>query len=206
MSTAQMIAALTVLIAFQAQAANVAEPEMVRIPGKNYEIGKYELSQASWRAVMGDNPSKFAQCGDTCPVEQVSWNDIQKFIRGLNVVTGKQYRLPTDAEWVYACQGGSPSAYCGGDELDALGWYDANSLYRTHPVGQKQANGYGLYDMSGNVWEWVSDCSAGGCASNGVRGGSWYDEAKLARATLRGNNNAADRFGNFGFRLSRTIP
>lgn len=181
-------------------------PVMVRIPGKNYEIGKYEVTQGEWRAVMGSNPSKFTRCGDACPVEQVNWADVDEFIKKLNARTGKQYRLPTEAEWAYACDGGSQNEYCGGNDLNAVGWYTDNSAYQTHQVGQKQANGYGLYDMSGNVWEWVNDCWAADCAAHVVRGGSWYDEPPLARAAIRGGDDGAYRNGNFGFRLARTLP
>ncbi len=185
---------------------HIIVPEMVRIPGKPYELGKHEVTQGEWRLVMKDNPSKFSRCGDFCPVEQVNWNDTQEYIQKLNAITGKQYRLPTEAEWLYACYAGSHSEYCGGNDLGVVGWYADNSIYQTHPVGQKQPNGFGLYDMSGNVWEWTSDCWAADCAARVVRGGSWFDDPLLARAAIRGGENPADRYGNFGFRLARTLP
>ena len=178
---------------------------MVHIPGKNYEMGQYEVTQHEWKAVMGNNPSKFGDCGDNCPVERVSWDDIQVFLKKLNAKTGKQFRLPTEEEWEYACNGGSHAKYCGGDSIDAIGWHVGNSGGRTHPAGQKQANGYGLYDMTGNVWEWVSDCWSKNCTYRVFRGGAW---------SIPGDMLDADRYGNkptmrgeeIGFRLARTLP
>jgi formylglycine-generating enzyme required for sulfatase activity len=208
------------------QAAYIAKgPEMIAIPGKNYEMGKYEVTQAEWRAIMGSNPS-YIHCEprtltncevDKNPVDQVSWNDIQEFLQKLNTQTGKQYRLPTEAEWEYACYGGQGSqggmfsgptypTYCGGENLDVVGWYADNSGGKSHPVGQKQANGYGLYDMTGNVWEWMSDCREDDCARRVVRGGSWYYYPQIARASDRNRSGAANRVIYGGFRLARTLP
>jgi formylglycine-generating enzyme required for sulfatase activity len=181
-------------------------PAMVRIPGKSYEIGKYEVTQAEWRSVMGNNPSKFGNCGDTCPVEKVSWEDTQAFIEKLNAKTGRQYRLPTEAEWEYACYGGSQSEYCGGNDVDAVAWTDSKGNEQTHPVGQKQANGYGLYDMSGNVMEWTNDCWEGNCAQRVFRGGSWINDPRGVRASYRIRFVTSIRNGSGGFRLARTIP
>ena len=185
------------------------DPAMVLIPGKNYELGTYEVTQKEWREVMGSNPSRFSSCGDVCPVESVSWNDIQEFFRKLNARTGKQYRLPTEAEWEYACYGGNQTKYCGGNDPDAVAWYDKNSGITTHPVGQKQANGFGLYDMSGNVWEWMQDESNGGRA---LRGGSWGDglDSYYLRAAFRGifadPMSRGNGYGHDGFRVARTLP
>jgi formylglycine-generating enzyme required for sulfatase activity len=185
---------------------SVMIPAMVPIPGKNFEIGKYEVTQAEWRSVMDSNPSKFPNCGDSCPVEKVSWDDTQLYIQKLNAVTGKQYRLPTEAEWEYACYGGIQSEYCGGNDVDAVAWTDSKGNEQTHPVGQKQANGYGLYDMSGNVMEWTNDCWEGNCTQRVFRGGSWINDPRDARVSYRIRFITSIRNGSGGFRLARTLP
>lgn len=191
----------------------------VRI-GYAFELGKTEVTQGLWQAVMGENPSGFNKCGDDCPVENVSWDDIQRFLKRLNRKTGKEYRLPSEAEWEYACRAGGNDTYCGGNDLNKLGWYEGNSGKETSPVGSKQANAWGLYDMSGNVWEWVQDCKAGydstptdgsayeggGCDRRMLRGGSCYFEPQSARAAYRNISDPANRNVNFGFRLARTLP
>ncbi|MFH0871486.1 MAG: SUMF1/EgtB/PvdO family nonheme iron enzyme [bacterium] len=142
-------------------------------------LGKYEVTQAQWRAIMTNNPSKHQNCDD-CPVEGVYWNDAQEFLRRLNQRSGTTgYRLPTEAEWEYACRAGSGGTYSFGDDPGRLGeyaWYSDNSGGKTHPVGQKRPNAWGLYDMHGNVYEW--------CKSTYwmvVRGGSWEDGTWHAR-------------------------
>jgi formylglycine-generating enzyme len=181
----------------------------------DFFIGKYEVTQGQWLKVMGNNPSRFNRCGDDCPVEQVSWSDTQEFIRRLNSLTGKKYRLPTEAEWEYACKsGGKDDTYCGGNDSDAVTWYDRNSAGRTHPVGQKQPNGLGIYDMSGNVWEWVQDWKGEYLGSNQQdptgptlsstrvrRGGSWQYGAGQSRAGWRSSGYPDDRALDLGFRL-----
>ena len=188
-----------------------------------FAMGKTEVTQGQWKALMDNNPSKYADCGDNCPVEQVSWDDAQAFIRKLNEKTGKQYRLPAEAEWEYACRAGGQQEYCGSDNPDTVGWYGAlskpagNSGKMTNPVGQKQANAFGLHDMSGNVWEWVEDsyhdsyngAPADGSARQGdgalrvPRGGSW---SYLQRAAKRSGSAPAFRYSTIGFRLARTLP
>jgi formylglycine-generating enzyme required for sulfatase activity len=181
----------------------------------NFFMGRHEVTQGQWRRVMGDNPSYFKSCGDDCPVEQVSSTDARDFIRRLNQLSGASYRLPTEAEWEYACRsGGKEQRYCGGEQLDVLGWHELNSGGKTHPVGTKQANSLGLYDMSGNVWEWVEDLKApyaprrqqdpAGPATGSTRvrrGGSWQYGTPQARATWRSSGYPDDRALDIGFRL-----
>lgn len=142
--------------------------EMIPIPGRDFEIGRTEVTQQQWQAVIGKNPSRFK--GDNLPVDTVSWNDVQLYLSKLNEMTGKQYRLPTEAEWVFACYGGKKTKYCGSDNLDDVAWYDDNSASRTRPVGGKKASAYGLYDMTGNVREWVRDGDKGRRVLLGGRG------------------------------------
>jgi formylglycine-generating enzyme required for sulfatase activity len=189
----------------------------------DFYIGKYEVTQAQWSAIRGNNPSYSSNCGDNCPVEQVSWNDIQEFIRELSQQTGKTYRLPTEAEWEYAAQsGGKSEKYAGTSseaELGDYAWYDKNSGSKTHPVGQKKPNGLGIYDMTGNVWEWCSDWYDESYyknspkdnpqgPSNGsarvLRGGSWYGYAWTTQASYRNSVLPYGRYGYLGFRLART--
>lgn len=193
-----------------------------RVTLKPFAIGKTEVTQAQWQAVMGTNPSNFTGCGDTCPVEQVSWDDAQAYIKKLNAKTGKNYRLPTEAEWEYACRAGTEFEYCGGDTVDSVSWNDINSgsfFFNTpHPVATKQANAFGLYDMSGNVWEWVEDTyhpSFEGAPTDGsartdgsmrvLRGGSWGYEPKFGRASARIRFSTSFRYYSHGFRLARSV-
>lgn len=182
-----------------------------------FEMGKYEVTQLQWRAIMGSNPGNFKGC-DQCPVERISWNDVQEFIRKLNAKNnGYNYRLLTEAEWEYAARAGTTGDYAG--DLDSMAWYDKNSSNKTHPVGMKQPNAWGLYDMHGNVWEWVQDWydanyykSSPGVdpkgASSGsdrvVRGGGWSLTAVYCRAANRKWLTPDDRFYDIGFRLIRT--
>jgi formylglycine-generating enzyme required for sulfatase activity len=183
----------------------------------SFYMSKYEVTQKQWRDIMGTNPSHFSGC-DNCPVEQVSWNDIQTFLQELNTKTGKNYRLPTEAEWEYAARGGKSYKYAGSDNIGSVAWYSDNSDSKTHLVGQKSANGYGLYDMSGNVWEWCQDVwhdSYSGAPQNGtawltggdsrrvLRGGSWGSLGSVSRVAYRFRFDPSDRYDYLGFRLAR---
>ena len=181
----------------------------------DFYIGKYEVTQAQWEAVMGKNPSYFK--GYNRPVENVRWIDIQEFIEKLNAKTGKKYRLPTEAEWEYAARGGNQSKgykYSGSNDIGSVAWYTDNSSRQTRPVGQKQPNELGLYDMSGNVREWCSDrygsYSIGSQTNptgpaNGsdrvLRGGSWCNYAGSCRVSYRYSYLPLIPSGDYGFRL-----
>ena len=180
-----------------------------------YYIGETEVTQGLWKAVMGNNPSFFK--GDNLPVERVSWDDCQVFIAKLNRLTGKKFRLPTEAEWEYAARGGNKSShtqYSGSSSLDDVAWYLNNSGNKTHPVKTMEANELGIYDMSGNVWEWCQDWK--GSYSSGVqnnptgpesgsrrvsRGGSWFNFTRHCRSSYRIYNTPGNRIDTLGFRL-----
>lgn len=220
---------------------NIDEPDMVTVQGgrfamgsnennnekpihnvtlSSFKIAKYETTLAQWQMVMGSNPSGRKDCMD-CPVTAVGWDDIQIFIKKLNTLTGKNYRLPTEAEWEYAARGGTKSKkfeYAGSNDVNAVAWTFANSSLTTHPVGQKEANELGIYDMSGNVFEWCND---------------WYDENYYAKSPVndpkgpptgphrvcRGGNVASEPaksrvayrnpfklgYGTLGFRLASSL-
>ena len=164
---------------------------------------------------MGKNPSKFK--GDNLPVEQVSWNDCQKFISKLNNITGKTFRLPTEAEWEYAARGGKKSRgyqYSGSNNLSDVAWYVGNSWSKTHAVGSKQANELGIYDMSGNVWEWCQDwygkysssshtnpTGANSGSDRVFRGGGWDISARFCRSSYRYFITPDDHCNFLGLRL-----
>lgn len=186
-----------------------------------FAIGRYEVTQGQWLAVMGKNPAYFKK-GANFPVEQITWPEAQNFIARVNELTGRKFRLPSEAEWEYAARsGGKKELYAGGGNLEALGWYDRNAGSSTHPVGAKQPNGLGIYDMSGNVGEWVQDWYAGdfyklsprnnpvgplgGCYGRVIRGGGWNIDAGLARATNRDRYEPTNRFAAVGFRLAYSI-
>lgn len=190
----------------------------------DFYMGETEVTQELWNAVMGSNPSRFK--GDERPVETVSWNDCQEFIQRLNRLTGKTFRLPTEAEWEYAARGGNKNRgykYAGGNDINAVAWYAVNSYdkgsgnpdYGTHPVKGKSPNILGLYDMIGNVWEWCSDWkgsygnssqtnpegpSSGSCRV--LRGGGWDTDALFCRVAHRYYWTPDVHCASFGFRLS----
>ena len=182
----------------------------------DFFMGKYEVTQGQWETVMGENPSYFG--GKDRPVERVSWDDVQEFIDKLNDKEGRKiYRLPTEAEWEYACRAGTTTEYFFGDDEDKLGeyvWYDDNSGNKTHPVGKKKPNPWGLYDMYGNVWEWCQDLygdypkgkiiNPKGPDSGSYRvfrGGSWGHSAVSCRSANRSNWEPDYRYSLLGFRL-----
>ena len=185
----------------------------------DYYMGKYEVTQALWEAVMGSNPSYFK--GDNLPVEKMSWKDCQRFISKLNSMTGRKFRLATEAEWEYAARGGKKSRsyqYSGSSNISDVAWYDGNSVNKTHPVGTKQANELGIYDMTGNVWEWCSDwygfyssssqtnpTGADSGSSRVFRGGSWYGNARYCRLSFRDCTPPDCRGYNLGLRLALSV-
>jgi formylglycine-generating enzyme required for sulfatase activity len=183
-----------------------------------FAIGKYEVTQGQWQAVMGSNPSHFNTCGLDCPVERVSWNDAQDFVRRLNQRTGQNYRLPSEAEWEYAARAGTTTAYYWGDRFDGN---RANNGHRTVQVGSYLANAFSLHDLHGNVGEWVQDlwhANYAGAPSDGtawitdgdharrvLRGGSWSDAPQLLRSAFRLRGAPDYRNFNTGFRIARTF-
>jgi formylglycine-generating enzyme required for sulfatase activity len=182
-----------------------------------FYIGKFEVTQEEWQAIMGPNPSNFIACGTNCPVEKVSWNDVQNFISQLNTQSGKNYRLPTEAEWEYAARsGGLNQRYSGTDDVSVIGsyaWYSGNSSQTTHTVGTKQPNSLGIYDMSGNVFEWVSDLYGPYLTAPTTvfyRGGSWaasgYGFAQTLRTTYRDKASNTYKSDILGFRLASSTP
>jgi len=193
---------------------------------KGYYMQATEVTQGQWRAIMGDSPSYFKDCGDDCPVEKVSWYDAQEFIKKLNDKEGTdKHRLPTEAEWEYACRAGSTTAFanggitekeCGCDpNLDAIGWYCGNSEAQPHPVAQKKPNAWGLYDMHGNVWEWCQDWYGDYLLGNVTdpkgplsgkhrvfRSGGWGINAEGCRSAYRLRNKPGNRYHFGGFRVT----
>lgn len=174
----------------------------------SFSIGKYEVTQKEWKALMGNNPSEFKR--DDLPVENVSWNDCQVFIRKLNSLTGRNFRLPTEAEWEYAARGGNRSngyKYSGSNNINAVAWYEGNSRGKTHNVGTKGSNELGLHDMSGNVWEWTSSkwCSDYSHPQNSSsfvsRGGGWSFIARYCYVSRRDFGGASYRNCSLGLRL-----
>lgn len=172
----------------------------------NITIGKYEVNQGQWKAMMGSNPSHFFACGDDCPVENISWNDVQEFIEKINQRTGKRYRLPSRIEWMAACLAGQRSQFCGSDNVNMVAWFDENLENKTHQVGTKNPNDFGLYDMSGNVEEWVQDCYHEDCRNGNIGlGGSFTDSRKRVMAGTGGQVNRNTRVNSYGFRLVRDL-
>ena len=182
----------------------------------DFYIGETEVTQTLWKTVMGSNPSNFV--GDNLPVEQVSWEDCQAFITKLNAMTGQTFRLPTEAEWEFAARGGKKSQgrkYSGSNDINLVAWYYNNSGDKTHEVGKKTANELGIYDMTGNVWEWCQDWfgnysdeaqtnpTGSETGSDRVlRGGSWGGLARNCRVSIRYSRSPSFRYYYIGLRLA----
>ena len=205
-----------------------SEKPLHKVRLDSFYMGKYPVTQALWLAVMrGKNPSRFI--GDNRPVEQVSWDDAQAFIQKLNEQTGRNYRLPTEAEWEYAARGGIYSAgflYAGSDKLKEVGWYEENSGGESHEVGFKLPNELGIHDLSGNVFEWCEDwyggsayyetCRKAGLVENPtgpksgssrvMRGGYWGDDARYCRVSCRNHYSPGDRDLQYWLPPCRVLP
>jgi formylglycine-generating enzyme required for sulfatase activity len=184
-----------------------------------FAMGKFEVTQGQWQAVMGSNPSRFSNCGMNCPVENVSWNDVQEFVRRLSQRTGQNYRLPSEAEWEYAARAGTATAYFWGDGFDDQRANSGSST--TVAVGRYPANAFGLHDMHGNVWEWVEDVwhnnytgapsdgsariTGGNQAQRVLRGGSWFNSQQILRSANRLRFAPNNGFYGTGVRIARTF-
>lgn len=188
---------------------------------EGFYMGIYEVTQAQWRQIMGNNPAVFRIFNNSAqrPVEYISWNECQEFIKKLNQKGKGFFRLPTEAEWEYACRAGTNTAYFWGDKMAENGnskyaWANSRSMAMTHPVGTKLPNPWGLYDMSGNVWEWCSDWF--GAYNKGpstdpkgpqtgshkvFRGGSWYDFYESHRSANRHKHGVDEKYAAIGLRL-----
>ncbi|MGA3208621.1 MAG: SUMF1/EgtB/PvdO family nonheme iron enzyme [Syntrophales bacterium] len=188
----------------------------------NFYIGKYVVTQGQWKKIMGTNPSHFKNCGDDCPVEMISWTDVQTFVAELNNLSKQKYRLPTEAEWEYAAREGGKMVKWAGtsseNKLSEYAWYEVNAAEKTHPVGQKKPNALGIYDMTGNVWEWTSDLYGESFYQKStrdnpqgpdegnervLRGGCWLDRAADIRTAQRFFFAPKSSFKSIGFRLVR---
>lgn len=200
--------------------SNDKEKPVRTLQMKSFSLGKYEVTQAEWVAIMGENPSESE--GKDLPVDHVSWEMAQSFVEKLSKLTGKKYRLPSEAEWEYAARAGTSKEYYDSDEiasLDAHAWFNANSDKEAHAVGQKKPNRFGLYDMHGNVWEWTQDCwnpnyqgapatqtawEEGNCESRVNRGGSWFNVARMLRSAFRSRFSSSLKSPYFGVRVARS--
>jgi formylglycine-generating enzyme required for sulfatase activity len=219
-------------------------PEMVMIPAGSFEmgsseskdekpvrrvnlgaflLGRTEVTQVQWQAVMGSSPSYFKQCGADCPIENISWNDAQEFARKLTEKTGKNYRLPSESEWEYAARAGNPGNWSFGDDqwqLKEYAWFSTYSGAMTHPVAQKRPNAFGLFDMHGNAWEWVQDVYhenyqgapadgsawvSGDQALRVLRGGAWISFSGSLRSASRSQFAPDYRDYGTGLRIARAL-
>jgi len=211
--------------------ASDEEAPQHRVQLSAFQLGKTEVTLGQFKQfiaaagrtdLVNDYFIKYNRFGDNAPVTMVSWNDAQAFIAWLNQADGKGWRLPSEAEWEYACRAGGNHTYCGSNDVGSVAWYRVNSGERPRAVATKQPNAWGLHDMSGNVWEWVQDWyhdSYRGAPSDGsawtsggrqeyrvLRGGSWIIDASYSRAAIRRDNSPGYRINIYGFRVARTAP
>ncbi|MBF0183267.1 MAG: formylglycine-generating enzyme family protein [Magnetococcales bacterium] len=186
----------------------------------SFRLARTEVTQAQWRKVMGEDPADLQakECGDDCPVESVAWDDVQEFLKKLNSMGEHKFRLPTEAEWEYACRsGGKEESYSGGSDPDKVAWHESNSGRHVHPVGKMAANGFALHDMSGNVMEWVQDIYGAYAAAAATdplvesggsdrvfRGGFFSSVHRQLRCTMRNKNSSSLKVPTIGFRLAMT--
>ncbi len=198
---------------------------VVTLPG--FAMGRTEVTHRQWRAVMGRDLNFVNKCGADCPVTSLNWDDTQQFLALLNQRTGKAYRLPSEAEWEYACLAGHKHLYCGSNDLSSVGWYGSradpvgNSADDKNPVAQKQPNAWGLFDMAGNASEWTQDCwndnyvgapsdgsawTSGDCQKRVLRGGNYLFGPLSERATRRSKELIASKYSSQGFRLALSLP
>jgi formylglycine-generating enzyme required for sulfatase activity len=201
---------------------NEYEQPFHRVCLKGFWMGKYEVTQGQYQSMMKVNPSNFS--GKNNPVERVNLDDAYNFVDEMSYLTGTKVKLPSEAEWEYACRAGSAhERFCGGGgKPERVGWYKWNSQRSTHPVGQLAANDWGLYDMSGNVWEWTHDCwnenyegaptdgsawRAANCTGHVLRGGSWLSYQNTLNAAYRNRSLLLSfRYSYIGFRVARSFP
>jgi formylglycine-generating enzyme required for sulfatase activity len=205
----------------QQKECNDNEKPTRQVTLSGFYIGKYEITQAQWLSLMDSNPSYFP--GDSLPVDAINFVDIEEFLQKLNASSGKNYRLPTEAEWEYAARGGHKSKatkFSGAYNVNEVAWYESNSGKRPHPVGTKAPNELGLHDMSGNVYEWCQDwydddytnasknnpTGPADGTTRVMRGGNWEENAHFDRVSYRADNNPNDRFNSVGFRVVLVFP
>jgi formylglycine-generating enzyme required for sulfatase activity len=199
----------------------VSEGPQRTVTLQTFAMGRTEVTQGQWKAIMGNNPSKFINCGDDCPVETVSWNDAQEYIKKLNGMTGKVYSLPSEAQWEYSARAGTTTAFHMGNSITAKqANFDAKTTFKVASLNSP--NAFGLHDMHGNVWEWTQDVwhdNYTGAPSDGsawlvggnknlriLRGGSWVNNPQYLRSAKRNGIWPAYRYDFNGFRLARTLP
>lgn len=192
-----------------------------RVALRRFALGRFEVTRQEWVAVMGSDPGKHGDCGASCPVENVSWEDIRSYLQHLREITGQVYRLPSEAEWEYACRAGQQAEYCSGSGLDERRPWESEEYGVLRSVADTTVNPWGLFGMSGSVWEWLEDCEhpdyigapADGsawqeeeCRSRVLRGGSWLSGPGSGRITLRFWFRSSFRAGDIGFRVARDLP